>query len=104
MDLIEDGGEIQTSSDEDSDEVKSQPSNLMINKPALEHIEHPERFVNNLDLTVSMAKLKEANTFLFGFMKSITQNNKNVRFVEEMLSEKLKEKFKLSKLHYMRAW
>ena len=47
MDLIEDGGEIHTSSDEDSDEVKSQPSNLMISKPALEHIEHPERIVNN---------------------------------------------------------
>jgi hypothetical protein len=81
MDLIENGGEIETSSDEDSEEVKSrsQPSNAMISNHSSEHIEHPKKIENNKDLTGSMAKLKEENTFLFGFIKSITafqeQNN-----------------------------
>ena len=74
MDLIENGGVIETSSDEDSEEVKSrsQPSNAMISNHASEHIEHPKQSENNnKDLTGSMAKLKEENTFLFGFIKSI---------------------------------
>jgi hypothetical protein len=57
MDVLENGGEIETSSDDDSDEVKvqNQASNQVLMSNASEHIDLPIANERSKDLTVSMA-------------------------------------------------